>query len=283
MLVLGNRKCGSPQEGGCYGVSMFGDRGTMLPWTWLPAPVPAKVENPRRQEIVDVRNTLLGEASLVHPDSYLETSSLAGLPLHGLADQWGETHYKTVVDVAYESTSLGICRRMSPQIIKMCQGLPTPIPVLAIHKLADMGDIRRSDVKRWLADHDIYWSPFVDIDPLPPPDCHIYDQPWKDAESLGRIRWDGEKRDADDNFGWHRYVTLYKIVAQLKQRKLFTTFVRECNITFEPAIFGIGWIAGFAWVVPGDKNEDDMPNSLKDIGVLPVYRSSDSRVENTNE
>ena len=266
MIVLPNRRCGKVKGGGLYGVSQSSPLGTLKAWTWLVAPLMGDTANPRTQEIIDVQTTLEGWGGLVYP-SNRRTDSFAGLPDYGIADHWGTSFYKTPWDVAEEVARLGVCRRVSEGVLKRAQEFPLPLPVFAIHGRAGV-DFDPEGAQAWLEESGIEWGGLVDHE------GGLYDvfsQPWKFADSLGRV--------GDDDYSWHPHALLYQVMRELLDKRLFTAFEQEESLLFEAAVFGLSWITSWVWVVPQGEDEDDMPNELQDMGVLPAYGVDDPRAQ----
>lgn len=274
MIVLPNRKCGKVKSGGLYAIGRKGVFGTLLPFTAIAAPLPAEVANPRKPQVVDTARTLTGLAGLVNYDEAAIIGRFARLPKIGLADYWGQSQgYRNVWDVVEETQRFGICRRVAN-----VPSVPLPCPVLVLHAEAVMSvPPSRSGVtiKSWLDGYGIRWDfqgvqalrEYVeDVQPLL---VSVDDQPWREAHSLGR--------KGDDDFMWHPYTDLWRIIPELKRHQLFKRFRQECSARFEQGVFGISWLTDFCYVLKDDETE--VPAHLAERGVVGAFAQDDLRAK----
>lgn len=258
MMVLPKRKCGRVKCG-LYAVSEASENGTLEPWTWLAYPFPAEIANPRKAEPISMGDTLDMRAGLWPPTPY--PVKPYGLPAVGVADLWGRSAgYKDAWDVAHECSFKGTARR-----IAQVPDVPLPYPVLALHKEAMLvSPLGWGVVQDWLLGHDLVWSPMGDG-----VDWTVDDTPWVGAESLGRV--------GDETYHGHPYTGLMRVMPELRRRRLRSQFVRECQIEFEEAVFGMTWITAIVWVL--GEEESAVPKELAKKGVLPAMGEGDPRAK----
>ena len=262
MIVMSDRECGEVQDGGYYGVGLSGPGGTLKMWTWLPAPLPAEIANPRAMQTIGVTPTLTGQGGLCGPTG--DDTSFAGLPTIGVADLWGKARgYKTPWLVAEETMRLhGISRR-----IPKPPDLPLPILVLVMH-----GDAVINLGKGTLTDALLWIGKALAVDVFSPNWADLDTQPWREAESLAMAK--------DDNYAWHPYVLLWQFQEELRQKKLWGKFVKAFDVTTEQGVFALTWINAIVKVVGVDQEPDEVLTE-EDVrkGVQPAYHHDDPRAD----
>lgn len=96
---------------------------------------------------------------------------------------------------------------------------------------------------------------------------NLFDWAWQDADRLGRV--------GCDDYLWHSHVDLWRLVPKLKEARLLSRFMRECDITFDMGVFGLTWITNIVQVLrPG---QDDVDPELKEKGVEAALSEHDPR------
>lgn len=266
MLVLPNRRCGTPEKGALYMVSRESVFGTLALFTAIASPLPAEVRNSRKPEVVDTSRTLTGLAGLIHPDPHVSFGRFARLPRIGIADFWGQSRgYRNVWDCVEETRRLGVCRKVANVF-----DVPLPCPVLMLHAEAVITPGRAwSSVGGWLFGQGIEWDVAYYQGEDATDIVTVEKQPWREVGSLGRV--------GDDDFSWHPYVELWGVVSKLRERRLFSKFRDECSIRFEEGVFGLSWISDFVYTLKDD--EAEVPVHLAEKGVVGALTQDDPRVK----
>jgi hypothetical protein len=266
VIILPNRKCGTPVKGGTYGISRMALGGGLKPLTALAAPLPAEIANPRKPQLVDTARTLTADVGLWAPDPDWDYQGrFARLPRTGLADFFGVSQgYRNFWDVLFETSVKGLCRRVAQPL-----DIPLPCPVLLMHSQVVV-DADWVDVEEWLREQGIEWAPgHLDSTPegLVRNTAMMDDQPWREAQSLGHT--------GDDDFLWHPHSLLWQAIATLCERRLLAKFVRECDVQFGQGVGGLSWLTDWAMVLRED--QDEVPDHLARKGVIAAVTEDDPR------
>lgn len=255
MIVLPRRKCGVPRPG-LYAVGARAPRGTLNAFTAIAAPVEAYIANPRAAEKVHIHASLSAGYGLIPPGPGLGSEPFAQLPIWGMADLWGKSAgYKTVWDVIEETVAKGVARRI-PKVPDVT--LPCPLLMLHMNTFASPRMTTNTDTLRELLPEFFSGSP--------PNALFLFDQPWRDAKSLGR--------SGDDTFMSHPHVRFWQVIGQIDTRKRNKT-LKELDVRLTEGIFGFTWITAFCQVLK--PHEDRVHDNLAQVGVLPALAPNDPR------
>lgn len=261
MIIMHRRKCGTPR-GGLYAVGEMGPGGTLEPCTALVAPLEAEVTNPRAAEKVHIDQTLTSGFGLVPPDGH-EPTRFAGLPVVGLADLWGKSAgYRTAWDVLEETMAKGIARRI-PKV----PDVTLPCPVLMMHMDAVIKP-KSQNGRNVAVDMALFDSPALTKGSW----AALVEQPWLEAESLGRA---GDETYLDHlhvHFwsAWRNHI--FNEPGSYAKHEL-----KRMEIDLVQGIIGIGWINAFVQVLEPDQYNVDP--KLAAQGVVPGLAPNDPRVQ----
>lgn len=245
MKVLTERRCGNVKQGALYAHCDRDRFGTLWPLVALFAPIRAEIANPRSQEEVNVPETIHECFGLRNHRS----DSRWGLPLWGLADQWGSTYYPTPWDVMQEILEMGVNRRMNKSLVKRIMTTQTfPFPMLVMHKSG--GLVLPTEQTDLLGLHSRPWllGAYPDDAPL-----------WK---GMGHT-------DYTNNLN-HPLLEYYKQWAKSGPK-----WPGKHGYRTYPAVIGLTPITSIRYTLKD--NEEEVPEDLKELGVLPALSNVDRR------